>query len=176
LIELKNIVKVQNLCYDGKAAEINFRLAEIAQLVEQRTENPRVTSSSLVLGITQLRKFNRNPNLEAYCWSIKVGFPVSTPIAWQLLQALTSEYSLLDTLATNITKTSNCPVKIPDHQAYLIKILSLFIIVIFLKSIGENCHYRCQLGHPKYCARMGNFKIYPSWKPELERQQIFLAF
>jgi hypothetical protein len=44
---------VQNLCYNGKAAEINFRLAEIAQLVEQRTENPRVTSSSLVLGINQ---------------------------------------------------------------------------------------------------------------------------
>jgi hypothetical protein len=44
---------VQNLCYDGKAAEINFRPAEIAQLVEQRTENPRVTSSSLVLGIIQ---------------------------------------------------------------------------------------------------------------------------
>jgi hypothetical protein len=44
---------VSNLCYDGKAAEITFRFAEIAQLVEQRTENPRVTSSSLVLGIIQ---------------------------------------------------------------------------------------------------------------------------
>ncbi len=28
----------------------SVRLAEIAQLVEQRIENPRVTSSSLVLG------------------------------------------------------------------------------------------------------------------------------
>jgi hypothetical protein len=50
-IKFKFVVKVSNLCYDGKAAEINFRFAEIAQLVEQRTENPRVTSSSLVLGI-----------------------------------------------------------------------------------------------------------------------------
>jgi hypothetical protein len=50
-IKFKFVVKVSNLCYDGKAAEISFRFAEIAQLVEQRTENPRVTSSSLVLGI-----------------------------------------------------------------------------------------------------------------------------
>ena len=39
--------------------ESNWFIAGIAQLVEQRTENPRVTSSSLVPGIINSECFQR---------------------------------------------------------------------------------------------------------------------
>lgn len=43
----KNLAIISRACYIDKG----LKKAEIAQLVEQRTENPRVTSSSLVPGI-----------------------------------------------------------------------------------------------------------------------------
>jgi hypothetical protein len=65
---------VSNLCYDGKAAEITFRFAEIAQLVEQRTENPRVTSSSLVLGIHRISPL-KAPSLTRWGFWFAASFP-----------------------------------------------------------------------------------------------------
>jgi hypothetical protein len=45
-------VKKNYFCYSLQALlRYNYYFAEIAQLVEQWTENPRVTSSNLVLGI-----------------------------------------------------------------------------------------------------------------------------
>jgi hypothetical protein len=55
--------------------KLTFFQAGIAQLVEQRTENPRVTSSSLVPGIT-------HKTLEAHSFQ---GFLISTKTPFQPL-------------------------------------------------------------------------------------------
>ena len=44
------VAKLKKMLLQNKKTWYNNKKAEIAQLVEQRTENPRVTSSSLVLG------------------------------------------------------------------------------------------------------------------------------
>ncbi len=49
----KLLVKSKILCYCGKGVEVILPFAGIAQLVEQRIENPRVRSSNLRPGITQ---------------------------------------------------------------------------------------------------------------------------
>ena len=55
----KKIVFLQNfsLHFSHSYANIHLVLAQIAQLVEQRTENPRVTGSIPVLGIHFLKMF-----------------------------------------------------------------------------------------------------------------------
>ena len=45
--------------FQKKYANIYFELAQIAQLVEQRTENPRVTGSIPVLGIFLLLVYEK---------------------------------------------------------------------------------------------------------------------
>jgi hypothetical protein len=47
----RRLVFLEILCYADKAVKTRRQPAGIAQSVEQRTENPRVTSSSLVSGI-----------------------------------------------------------------------------------------------------------------------------
>jgi hypothetical protein len=47
----RKLVFLEILCYADKAVKTRRQSAGIAQSVEQRTENPRVTSSSLVSGI-----------------------------------------------------------------------------------------------------------------------------
>jgi hypothetical protein len=47
----KLLVKSKILCYSGKGVEVILLFAGIAQLVEQRIENPRVRSSNLRPGI-----------------------------------------------------------------------------------------------------------------------------
>ena len=74
-----------------------FADAQIAQLVEQRTENPRVTGSIPVLGIMQAWFNGRTPAFQA-------GYVGSIPIAcFTTLYREASKTRLPDSFCPNIT-------------------------------------------------------------------------